>query len=115
MTYSLSHTIPWVDAGTRHDAMVYLFDTALAGRANTVVSAHPSGDAYKRSIKRTVSNSWISNTSHDMYYWANWGSTTAPTSCSLYLDQSYTSVPGDLGTNTQKRRLHGLGYIGQQS
>lgn len=112
MTYSLSHTIPWVNGGTRHDAMVYLFDTALAGRTNTVVSAHPDGAEYKRSVKRTVANSWISNAPHDMYYWAEWGNTTAPTTCNLYLDQSYTSVPGDLGTNTENRLFMGLNISG---
>jgi len=98
MAYSLAHTIPWVDAGTRHDALVYLFDTALATRSNTVVSPHPDSGSYKRSVKRTV-NSWVTGTTHDMYYWVNWSNGT-PTSCSIYRDATYTTTPGDLGTST---------------
>jgi len=99
MAYSLSHTIPWTGTGTRLDALVYLFDTALASRANTVVSAHPSSTSYRRSVKRTV-NSWITGGTYDMYYWMSWGPGGDPAAFSMYNDSKYTTVPGDLGTAT---------------
>lgn len=100
MAYSLTHTIPWTGVSTRHDAMVYLFDIALTGKSNTTVNAHPDGSPYKRSVKRTV-DSWVTGADHDMYYWINWFSETNPTNVNMYVDATYTALPGDLGTNTR--------------
>lgn len=98
MTWSLSNTISWSSNADNNSAMVYLFDTVLNGFSNISVSSHPDGSSFKRSWTRT-STSLIGGSSYVEYFWVNWGS-TSPTSMSVYNDLTFTSVAGDLGTDT---------------
>lgn len=94
MTWSLNHTITYVDASTNTSAFQYLFDTFLP-TVGWTTSAHPSASATKRSGYRTYTNLLTGNTLTN-YHWAEYAS-------SLYWiwreDSTYTSVPGDLGTS----------------
>ena len=98
MAWSLSNTITWSSNADNHTAMVYLFDTVLSGFTNISVSTHPDASSFKRSWTRS-SDSLVTGASYVEYFWVNWGS-TSPTSLSVYNDETYTSVPGDLGTDT---------------
>ena len=99
MTWTLSNTVTYSSGADIHTAMVYLFDTALSGLANWTVSAHPDASSFKRSIKRTTANLY-GGSNVDNYFWVNWSSATSPSSLVVYEDATYTTTPGDLGTDT---------------
>jgi len=105
MTWTNTHTIPWVNNATVHDALVYFFDTYLGGKSMFTVSAHPDASAFKRSYEVTYNNAFTGTTAKN-YFWANWQSTGGTSSFTIYKDNTYTTVPGDLGTSTQ----NGVGY-----
>lgn len=98
MTWSVTHTIPYVDNSSNHAAMVYLFDTVLAGKTGWTISAHPDASAFKRRAKFTATNK-VTNSNYTIYSWVNWQSTN-PTSLSWFEDAVYTTTPGDTATNT---------------
>lgn len=97
MTWSLSHTIAYSSDADSHTAMGYLFDTALPALSQITVSAHPDASSTKRSVKRTTT-SLFTNASYEEYFWVNWSS-TSPTSINWYEDATYTTTPGDTGTD----------------
>lgn len=62
MTWTNTHTIPWVNNATVHDALVYFFDTYLGGKSMFTVSAHPDASAFKRSYEVTYNNAFTGTT-----------------------------------------------------
>lgn len=98
MTWSLSHTISYVDNGSNHTALGYLFDTALPALSTWTTGAHPDASSYKRVMTRTTTTLYGGG-AYSEYFWANWSS-TSPTTLSMYEDATYTSSPGDLATDT---------------
>jgi hypothetical protein len=98
MSWQLSNTVTYSSGADIHTAMVYLFDTALSGLTNWTVSAHPDASAFKRSVKRTTANLY-GGANVDNYFYVSWGSTTSPGSLTFYEDATYTTTPGDLGTD----------------
>lgn len=110
MTWTNTHTIPWVDNTTVHDALVYLFDTYLNGKSMFTVSAHPDASAFKRSYEVTYNNAFTGTTAKN-YFWTSWNSTTGTSSWTVYKDNTYTTVPGDLGTSTTNSVSYGTIYL----
>lgn len=98
MTWSVTHTIPYVDNSSNHAAMVYLFDTVLAGKTGWTISAHPDASTFKRRAKFTTTNK-ITNSNYTFYSWVSWQN-TSPTTIFWYEDSTFTTTPGDLATNT---------------
>lgn len=99
MTWSLTHTVAWDgNNATNHTALSYMFDTYLPSKGFTV-TAHPDASAYKRSFSKTYTNTAAPG-SETQYWWVNWLSTTNSTDYTIYMDATYTTVPGDLGTYT---------------
>jgi hypothetical protein len=98
MTWSVTHTIPYNSNANNHSAMVYLFDTVLAGKTGWTISAHPDASSFKRRAKFTVTNK-VTNSNYTMYHWVNWQSTT-PTGIYWYEDATFTTNPGDTATDT---------------
>lgn len=101
MTWTLTNSIANADSGSgtaeAHTAMQYLFDTYLPSKGWTV-GAHPDASAFKRKLSITTAAN-IKGETVTMNYWANWNSVT-PNQMTLYGDLTYTSVPGDLATDT---------------
>jgi hypothetical protein len=79
--------------------MAYLFDTYLPTKTGWTVSAHPDASAFKRSVKLSLPSPWAGGSNTSCYWWITWGS-TSPSSWIWYEDATYTTVPGDLGTDT---------------
>lgn len=105
MTWSVTNTIAYTGAASNHTAMVYLFDTVLAGKTGWTIQAHPDSSAFKRRAKFTTTNK-ITGASYTMYSWVSWGS-TSPTTMTWYEDATYTTTPGDLATSTNNSVPHG--------
>lgn len=99
MTWSVTHTINCNSLADNHTAMVYLFDTVLAGKTGWTISAHPSASAFRRRAKFTVNNK-VTNSNYTMYSWVDWGSTTSTQQLYWNEDSVYTTTPGDTATNT---------------
>jgi hypothetical protein len=99
MTWSVTNTISYTGAASNHTAMVYLFDTVLAGKTGWTIEAHPDASAFKRRAKFTTTNK-VTGTSYTIYSWVTWSSSTSPTELRWYDDETYTSTPGDLATST---------------
>lgn len=93
MAFSLTHTIAGTTAGST--ALAYMFDTFIPNYGWTT-SAHPSASATKRSLSRSYTNLLTGNTLTN-YHWTDFASAYNYT---MYEDATYTSVPGDLGTDT---------------
>lgn len=93
MTWSVTHTIPYDSNADNHSAMVYLFDTVLAGKTGWTISAHPDASAFKRRAQFTALNK-VTNSNYTFYNWVSWF-TTSPTSYTWYEDATYTTTPGD--------------------
>lgn len=110
MTWTNTHTIPWVNNATVHDALVYLFDTYLAGKSMFTVSAHPDASAFKRSYEVTYNNIFTGTTAKN-YFWTDWVTTSGTSSWTIYKDNTYTTIPGDLGTSTQNSLSYGTLYL----
>lgn len=98
MTWSLAHTVPYVDSSSEGAGWTYLLDTYLPARTGWATSAHPSASAYKRSFNYTYTNK-LTGASDTFYYWIDWLSATNDY-CVLYEDATYTTTPGDLGTDS---------------
>lgn len=98
MTWSIDHTITYVDNTSNHSAFVYLFDTVLAGKTGWTVAAHPDASSFKRIANFSCTNR-LTGASYTMYHWCNWSS-TSPVTLNWYEDSTYTTTPGDLATNT---------------
>lgn len=98
MTWTVTHTIPFSTNADFHTAFVYLFDTFLPTKAGMTTGAHPDASAFKRKLKRTTTN-MFGGGSYEEYFWVSWVSTTNPTTLVFYRDGTYTSAPGDLGTD----------------
>lgn len=94
MTWSLSNTITYVDTSTNATALAYLFDTFLPSYGWTT-SSHPTSSSTKRSLFRSYTNQLTGNTLTN-YHWVDFANSSTFT---LYEDATYTSVPGDLGTD----------------
>lgn len=98
MTWTNTHTITYVDGTSNHDALVYLHDTYLSGKSMFTVGAHPDASAFKRKVTVTV-NDAISGSTANLYWWTNWAGVSNPSTFSVYNDNTYTTVPGDLCTS----------------
>lgn len=98
MTWSVTNTITYTGTASNHTAMVYLFDTVLAGKTGWTIQAHPDGSAFKRRAKFTTANK-TTGTNYTIYSWVTWSSVT-PSSVTWYEDATYTTTPGDLATST---------------
>ena len=106
MTWTNTHTIPWVDNTTMHDAWVYLYDTYLSSKSMFTVSAHPDASAFKRSYEVTYNNIFTGTTAKN-YFYTNWVTITGTGSWTTYKDSTYTTLPGDLGTSNVNAVSHG--------
>lgn len=93
MAFSLSHTIAGTTATST--ALAYMFDTFIPNYGWTT-SAHPNGNSVYRSLSRSYTNQLTGNTLTN-YHWVRW---TSANNYQMYEDATYTTVPGDLGTNT---------------
>jgi|DEB0MinimDraft_6_1074348.scaffolds.fasta_scaffold03002_4 hypothetical protein len=103
MTWTLANSVTWTgDRAENNTAMEYLFDTYLPSRGWTT-GAHPDGSSFKRVFSYGATDSLQGGTWRS-YFWANWTSATASTSCSIYEDATYTASPGDLATDTTNSR-----------
>ena len=104
MAFVLQNTLAVTTPAEFHTALVYFWDTLVAGGTRYTVSAHPDASSFKRSYKYTFSeNSFNPGNAHNVYAWVNWTSATPSNSGTLfthYIDDTYTSLPGDLGTHT---------------
>jgi hypothetical protein len=98
MTWSVTNTIAYTSDASNHTAMVYLFDTVLAGKTGWTIQAHPDNSAFKRRAKFTTTNK-VTGANYTIYSWVSWGS-TSPNNLTWYEDATYTTTPGDLATNT---------------
>lgn len=101
MTWSLSNTITYVNSSTDNTALQYLFDTFLP-TVGWSSSAHPSASATKRSLTRSYTNQLTGNTLTN-YHWTDFASSNTYI---MYEDATYTSVPGDLGTDGTNSITH---------
>lgn len=106
MTWTLANSIADTGNGSgsaaSHTAMQYLFDTYMPAKGWTT-AAHPSGSAFKRKFSRTIATNGYNGASNvPQYFWADWFNATAPTTVTLYVDQTYTTTPGDTCTSTGK-------------
>lgn len=110
MTWSIANTITYNTNADNHTAMLYLFDTVLAGKTGWTISAHPDSSAFKRRAKFTAT-SRITNSNFSFYHWINWFS-TSPTSYSWYEDATYTTTIGDTA-NDQTTLVDGSGVTWQ--
>jgi hypothetical protein len=89
-----------------HNFFVYFFDTYLAGKTGWSVGAHPGGQAFRRKINFTANNV-VTGSPYTTYWYMSWGSTAGTGNTIWYLDTTYTSVPGDLGTSENTAHLTG--------
>ena len=96
MTWSLRASLPFASDQEKIDSWTTVLDTHVGGLANYTVSAHPSASATKRSIKITVPTNHVDGNPYDMYIWLSW----SDYSIDMYEDATYSSVPGDTGTDT---------------
>ena len=80
--------------------MDYFLDTYLNSKDEWVVSAHPNGDGNYRSVQITLPNLWNDGNNATSYFWIRLyeGAADSPHEWRWYIDRTYTSVPGDLGT-----------------
>jgi len=100
MTWQLQYTHPVSTDADHHSFFVYFLDTYLNSKTPFTVSGHPDASAFKRSVKMTYPNPYNGGSDSSVYYWVDWLSTTNPTQFRWYLDFTYNTVPGDLGTYT---------------
>ena len=98
MAWSTVYTQAWSSRADNHTFMAYFLDTHLNGKLGWTVSAHPSADTYKRSIELALPSPWAGGSNVSNYWYVSWSAT--PIYWSWYEDATYTSVPGDLGTDT---------------
>lgn len=98
MTWSITHTMPGSSGAENHAALTYLFDTYLTARANWTIAAHPSPAAFKRSVQYTVPVNKATGAPYTFYHWVTWSSTSTA-AWYWYEDATYTTTPGDLGTD----------------
>lgn len=100
MAWSNVYTQSYSTNADTHTFLVYFFDTYLNGKTEWTVSSHPDTLAYKRSVSITLPSPWNGGNNVSSYFWLTWGSTTNPVNYTWYEDETYTTVPGDLGTST---------------
>jgi len=101
MAWTLAHTQAYSTTADNHTFFGYLFDTHIAGKTGWTVSAHPGGQAFKRSLSLSLPSPWANGANVSNYWWVSWTNVT-PTGWSWYRDDTYTTVPGDLGTVTAR-------------
>ena len=99
MAWSTVHTQAYSTNADNHTFMTYLFDTHLPTKTGWTISAHPDATSYKRSVKLSLPSPWANGSNASSYWWVSWNTTT-PNSWTWYEDATYTTVPGDLGTDT---------------
>jgi len=99
MTFNLQNALPFETGAEKVAAMEYMHDTFLSGLPQFTVTAHPGGALYKRSYTRSCTN-WLTGQPYLEYFYSNWSSSTNPTRLYVYGDSTYTTTPGDLGTDT---------------
>ena len=102
MAFSLSHTI--ASSANKNTACTYMFDTFLP-TVGWNTSAHPSASSTKRSFNRSFTNAYTGNTVTN-YFWVDWSPFGANINVSE--DATYTSTPGDLGTDTTNTLSYGM-------
>ena len=99
MAWSTVYTQAWSTNADNHTFMQYFFDTYLPGKLGWSTSAHPGGAAYRRSVQISLPTPWLNGANGTSYFWVSWTS-TSPNSWTWYQDATYTSVPGDTGSDT---------------
>jgi hypothetical protein len=99
MTWSAVHTIPYSTTADWHTGFTYLFGTFLPSLTGMAAGNHPDASTFKKKFSRTSLNLYT-GASYTEYFWITWGSATAPANLNMYRDGTYTSVPGDLCTDT---------------
>lgn len=102
MTWQLEHTITWDPAGdaeTQCDtALKYFFDTWLPSKGWTTSPRSGQTTASTiRLVQRNFTDIWT-NTAAKHYLWFSFSSASG--ACQQYEDATYTTTPGDLGTDT---------------
>ena len=98
MTWTVSHTIGGTTgSGARASVFPYMFDTYLPSKGWNV-TPHPSGDVEERSLSWTYTDvkMYPSIGSVTNYFWVDWNNSTY---FYFYEDSTYTTTPGDLGTD----------------
>jgi len=105
MVWSLANTIATASEADNHTALVYLFDTYLNSKSQFSVNPHPDASAFKRQITCTVNDNIYGGT-YSFYNWVTWADTT-PIQFTWYEDATYTTVPGDLCTDTTNAVVNG--------
>ena len=98
MTFNLQNALPFESGAQKVAAMEYMHDTFLSGLPQFTVTAHPSGALYRRSYTRSCTN-WLTGQPYTEYFHNNWSSSTNPTRLYANGDSTYTTTPGDLGTD----------------
>lgn len=99
MSFSVVHTQAYSSTADTTTFLGYFFDTYLDGKTHWTVSAHPSGDADKRSIQLSLPTP-MQAANHISYLWVSYSTTYLY----WYEDATYTSTPGDTGTDTTNVR-----------
>lgn len=99
MAWSTVHTQAYTTNADSHTFLTYFFDTHLPARTGWTISAHPDASAFKRSVTLSLPSPWKGGSNAACYFWVNWSS-TSPTNWNWYEDSTYTTVAGDLGTDT---------------
>lgn len=104
MTWQIEHTITWdpaVDAATQTiDALKYFFDTFLPTKGWT--TSPRSGQTTASTIRLAQRNftDAYTNTAAKHYLWFNFNISGTNFRCYQYEDATYTTTPGDLGTDS---------------
>jgi len=101
MSFSVVHTQTFSSTADTTTFLGYFFDTYLSGKTHWTVSAHPSGDADKRSIQLSLPTP-MQAANHISYLWVSYNTSYL----NWYDDATYTSTPGDLGTDTTNVRIN---------
>ena len=92
MAFSLFNTLPSSTGFSAANA--YMLDTFLP-TVGWTTGAHPDATGSKRVANRSYTNQYTGNTLTN-YFWLDW---SVSPGVYWYEDSTYTTVPGDLGTN----------------
>lgn len=100
MAWSTVYTQSYSGTADSQTFLEYFFDTHLPTKNGWNISAHPSGLAYQRSVELSLPSPWLNGANASCYFWVNWATSSTPNGWVWYQDATYTSVPGDLGTDS---------------
>lgn len=100
MAWSTVYTQAYSTSADNHTFLTYFFDTYLSGKSGWTTGSHPSGSSTKRVASLTLPSPWENGANATCYYWIDWISPTSSSYWTWYEDATYTTTPGDLGTDT---------------